>query len=54
MENYEKHYREIEKLTDNPFLNLYHIDALGGTERRFTTISLHVMIKIISSTRLTA
>lgn len=29
MENYEKHYREIEKLTDNPFLNLYHIDALG-------------------------
>ena len=22
MENYEKHYREIEKLTDNPFLNL--------------------------------
>lgn len=25
----EKHYRGIEKLTDNPFLNLYHIDALG-------------------------
>ena len=23
----EKHYRGIEKLTDNPFLNLYHIDA---------------------------
>ena len=29
MKNYGKHYREIEKLTDNPFLNLYHIDALG-------------------------
>ena len=24
-----KHYRGIEKQTDNPFLNLYHIDALG-------------------------
>lgn len=29
IEDYEKHYRKIEKLTDNPFLNLYHIDALG-------------------------
>lgn len=27
--NDEKYYRGIEKLTDNPFLNLYHIDALG-------------------------
>ncbi len=27
--NDEKHYRKIEKITDNPFLNLYHIDALG-------------------------
>lgn len=24
-----KHYRSIEKQTENPFLNLYHIDALG-------------------------
>ena len=28
-ENDRKHYRGIEKQTDNPFLNLYHIDALG-------------------------
>lgn len=27
--NDRKHYRGIEKQTDNPFLNLYHIDALG-------------------------
>ena len=29
MDHDRKHYRGIEKLTDNPFLNLYHIDALG-------------------------
>ena len=28
-ENDRKHYRGIKKQTDNPFLNLYHIDALG-------------------------
>lgn len=29
MDHDRKHYRGMEKLTDNPFLNLYHIDALG-------------------------
>lgn len=24
-----KHYRKVQKLTGNPFLNLYHIDAIG-------------------------
>ena len=23
-------YRDVQKLTDNPFLNLYHIDAVEG------------------------
>lgn len=52
----EKHYRGIEKLTDNPFLNLYHIDALGrdGTGRRFTIILLPAMVRIISNIRLIA
>lgn len=52
-ENDRKHYRGIEKQTDNPFLNLYHIDALGrdGTERRFIIILRPEMMKTISNTR---
>ena len=29
MDQVRKHYRGIAKLSDNPFLNLYHIDALS-------------------------
>ena len=50
----EKHYRGIEKLTDNPFLNLYHIDALGRDACRFTIILLPAMVRIISNIRLIA
>lgn len=31
--------RKIEKLTDNPFLNLYHMDAVSKAERGLIIIS---------------
>ena len=47
----EKHYRGIEKLTDNPFLNLYHIDAPLRQERLpvdevFSTAAAHALCNI--------
>ena len=28
-------YRDVQKLTDNPFLNLYHIDAVDTDGKDF-------------------
>ena len=50
----EKHYRGIEKLTDNPFLNLYHIDALGRDGMPFHYYLFPAMVRIISNIRLIA
>lgn len=49
--NDRKHYRGIEKQTDNPFLNLYHIDALGRDGTPFHYYLRPEMMKTISNTR---
>lgn len=48
MGNEVKKCMGVEKLTDNRFLNLYHIDARSASGRRLTTISRHATTRITS------